>query len=171
MRDTADEIAPKARNKVGQPEDKIVGGGESAVTEILSSSKEKKKEVSGDNPFDQYYAQLIHQQNMLQDSVRVSAYQRAICENAADFKVRCGDCWPGVALGVMTVRRWCWLRSNHIVVECVVGLLFFRQSFRMHISLFMPNSQYACCSTQYSYRAAVHQQIQVRTDVADSSSA
>ena len=39
------------------------------------------------NPFDQYYAQLTHQQNMLQDSVRVSAYQRAIIENAADFKV------------------------------------------------------------------------------------
>ncbi|CAM9570824.1 unnamed protein product, partial [Laminaria digitata] len=38
------------------------------------------------NPFDQYYAQLTHQQNMLQDSVRVSAYQRAIIENAADFK-------------------------------------------------------------------------------------
>lgn len=40
------------------------------------------------NPFDQYYAQLTHQQNMLQDSVRVSAYQRAIIENSADFKVR-----------------------------------------------------------------------------------
>lgn len=39
------------------------------------------------NPFDQYYAQLTHQQNMLQDSVRVSAYQRAIIENAANFKV------------------------------------------------------------------------------------
>lgn len=41
-----------------------------------------------DNPFDQYYSQLTHQQNMLQDSVRVTAYQRAILENAADFKVR-----------------------------------------------------------------------------------
>lgn len=41
-----------------------------------------------ENPFDQYYSQLTHQQNMLQDSVRVTAYQRAILENAADFKVR-----------------------------------------------------------------------------------
>eukprot|EP00903_Cladosiphon_okamuranus_P006197 g6094.t1 len=39
-----------------------------------------------DNPFDQYYSQLTHQQNMLQDSARVTAYQRAILENAADFK-------------------------------------------------------------------------------------
>lgn len=42
---------------------------------------------SDKNPFDQYYAQLTHQQNMLQDSVRVTAYQRAIAENHADFKV------------------------------------------------------------------------------------
>lgn len=41
-----------------------------------------------ENPFDQYYSQLTHQQNMLQDSARVTAYQRAILENAADFKVR-----------------------------------------------------------------------------------
>lgn len=41
-----------------------------------------------ENPFDQYYSQLTHQQNMLQDSVRVTAYQKAILENAADFKVR-----------------------------------------------------------------------------------
>lgn len=44
--------------------------------------------LSKENPFDQYYSQLTHQQNMLQDSVRVTAYQRAILENAADFKVR-----------------------------------------------------------------------------------
>ncbi|CAN0167666.1 unnamed protein product, partial [Discosporangium mesarthrocarpum] len=39
-----------------------------------------------DNPFSQYYSQLIHQQNMLQDNVRVSTYQRAISENTADFR-------------------------------------------------------------------------------------
>ncbi|CAM9246138.1 unnamed protein product [Choristocarpus tenellus] len=39
-----------------------------------------------DNPFSQYYAQLIHQQNMMQDSIRVSTYQRAICENATDLR-------------------------------------------------------------------------------------
>lgn len=44
-------------------------------------------EASQDNPFGQYYAQLTHQQNMLQDSVRVSAYQQAILDNMADFKV------------------------------------------------------------------------------------
>lgn len=43
--------------------------------------------ASKENPFDQYYSQLTHQQNMLQDSARVTAYQRAILENAADFKV------------------------------------------------------------------------------------
>lgn len=52
-----------------------------------SASSIASKEASRENPFAQYYAQLIHQQNMLQDTVRVTAYQRAICENAADFKV------------------------------------------------------------------------------------
>lgn len=56
----------------------------------LPPSTKDAKEVPRENPFDQYYAQLIHQQNMLQDTVRVTAYQRAICENAADFKVS----WP-----------------------------------------------------------------------------
>lgn len=52
-----------------------------------TTSAPRPQEAPRENPFDQYYAQLIHQQNMLQDTVRVSAYQRAICENAADFQV------------------------------------------------------------------------------------
>ncbi|CAN0432767.1 unnamed protein product, partial [Ectocarpus sp. 13 AM-2016] len=55
------------------------GGSDSGRDASAPSSSEK-------NPFDQYYAQLTHQQNMLQDSVRVTAYQRAISENRADFK-------------------------------------------------------------------------------------
>ncbi|CAM9585418.1 unnamed protein product [Ectocarpus sp. 4 AP-2014] len=55
------------------------GDSDSGKGASASSSSEK-------NPFDQYYAQLTHQQNMLQDSVRVTAYQRAISENRADFK-------------------------------------------------------------------------------------
>jgi hypothetical protein len=39
------------------------------------------------NPFSQYYAQIIHQQNMLQDSVRTGIYQRAVLENADDFRL------------------------------------------------------------------------------------
>lgn len=38
------------------------------------------------NPFTPYYGLLIHQQNMLQDSVRTGAYYNAIIANAADFK-------------------------------------------------------------------------------------
>lgn len=57
------------------------GDSDSGKDASASSSPEK-------NPFDQYYAQLTHQQNMLQDSVRVTAYQRAISENRANFKVR-----------------------------------------------------------------------------------
>jgi len=38
------------------------------------------------NPFTQYYAQLLHQGNMLQDHVRTGAYQRAFVNNAVDFK-------------------------------------------------------------------------------------
>jgi histone-arginine methyltransferase CARM1 len=37
------------------------------------------------NPFTQYYAQLLHQGNMLQDAVRTSAYQQAMLQNTADF--------------------------------------------------------------------------------------
>lgn len=39
-----------------------------------------------DNPFSQYYGMLLHQQNMLQDQVRTSAYERAVLRNASDFK-------------------------------------------------------------------------------------
>lgn len=53
-----------------------------------AGNAEKAAAATAENPFDQYYAQLTHQQNMLQDSVRVTAYQRAILENAADFKVK-----------------------------------------------------------------------------------
>jgi hypothetical protein len=38
------------------------------------------------NPFTSYYAQIIHQQNMLQDTVRTGTYRRAIVNNAKDFR-------------------------------------------------------------------------------------
>ncbi|DBA04130.1 TPA: hypothetical protein N0F65_004238 [Lagenidium giganteum] len=38
-----------------------------------------------ENPFSQYYGMLLHQQNMLQDQVRTSTYERAMLENANDF--------------------------------------------------------------------------------------
>ena len=37
------------------------------------------------DPFTQYYGQLLHQGNMLQDYVRTGTYQRAFMENASDF--------------------------------------------------------------------------------------
>ncbi|ETW00356.1 hypothetical protein H310_07002 [Aphanomyces invadans] len=43
-----------------------------------------KNEVD-DNPFSQYYGMLLHQQNMLQDHVRTSTYERAMLQNASDF--------------------------------------------------------------------------------------
>ena len=42
--------------------------------------------TSQNNPFTHYYAQLLHQGNMLADHVRTSTYQRAFMENAEDFK-------------------------------------------------------------------------------------
>lgn len=39
-----------------------------------------------ENPFTQYYAQLLHQGNMLQDYVRTGTYQQAVFKNIADFK-------------------------------------------------------------------------------------
>lgn len=89
---------PKASTSSSAPKTggELANGGDKQ--EVLAAQGDTRKDmVSGDggegeastprNPFDQYYAQLTHQQNMLQDSVRVSAYQRAIIENAADFKV------------------------------------------------------------------------------------
>ncbi len=39
------------------------------------------------NPFTQFYAQLLHQGNMLADTVRTAAYQEAIFANSeTDFK-------------------------------------------------------------------------------------
>lgn len=38
------------------------------------------------NPFTCYYASLVHQQNMLQDTVRTAAYHSAITGNPADFR-------------------------------------------------------------------------------------
>lgn len=38
-----------------------------------------------ESSYGQYYASLIHQQNMLQDAVRTAAYHDAIVFNASDF--------------------------------------------------------------------------------------
>lgn len=38
------------------------------------------------NPFTQYYGQLLHQGNMLQDYVRTGTYQHAVMANISDFK-------------------------------------------------------------------------------------
>lgn len=40
---------------------------------------------SADNPFTQYYAQLLHQGNMLADHVRTGTYQLAMMKNNIDF--------------------------------------------------------------------------------------
>ncbi|CAM9588973.1 unnamed protein product [Phaeothamnion confervicola] len=42
-------------------------------------------DTAAPNPFSQYYAQLTHQQNMLQDGQRTGLYRSAILENARDF--------------------------------------------------------------------------------------
>jgi len=44
-----------------------------------------EKEKEG-NIFSRYYAQLSHQQNMLQDYIRTTTYQNAIFSNTADFQ-------------------------------------------------------------------------------------
>lgn len=43
-------------------------------------------EEEDENPFSQYYGMLLHQQNMLQDRVRTSTYERALLENRADIE-------------------------------------------------------------------------------------
>ena len=38
------------------------------------------------NPFTQFYAQMLHQGNMLADSIRTATYQSAIYANTIDFQ-------------------------------------------------------------------------------------
>ena len=49
----------------------------------MSKPEEKEDEES---PFSQYYGQLLHQQNMLQDVIRTGTYERAMMENTIDFQ-------------------------------------------------------------------------------------
>ena len=57
-----------------------------ASTGTPSSALDFRRPGSHDNhPFFSYYGLLVHQQNMMQDSIRTSAYQTAITENAPDF--------------------------------------------------------------------------------------
>lgn len=54
--------------------------------EELSHHKSKNDDEEDVNPFSQYYGMLLHQQNMLQDHIRTSTYERAMLENRADFE-------------------------------------------------------------------------------------
>ncbi len=49
------------------------------------SDKSAEPEADDNNPFSQYYGMLSHQQNMLQDHVRTSTYERAMLQNTRDF--------------------------------------------------------------------------------------
>jgi hypothetical protein len=53
--------------------------------EVVSEFDRKTDETSSSQYF-YYYGCVIHQQNMLQDSVRTSTYQRAFLENPKDFE-------------------------------------------------------------------------------------
>lgn len=52
----------------------------------LTKKMQEDKEEEENNPFSQYYGMLLHQQNMMQDDVRTGTYERAMRENAVDFK-------------------------------------------------------------------------------------
>ena len=54
---------------------------------IITSKMEETGPASAQtNPFTQFYGTLLHQGNMLQDTVRTGTYQRAVNENPQDFK-------------------------------------------------------------------------------------
>lgn len=54
---------------------------------ILSFPREHKKNAfASDNAYFQYYGMLMHQQNMLQDTVRTSSYHQAIIGNDQYFR-------------------------------------------------------------------------------------
>ena len=58
----------------------------------LSTNKEKGtnggplEDDADAHPFFQYYGQIIHQQNMLQDTTRTGTYHQAVVQNLPDFK-------------------------------------------------------------------------------------
>jgi len=54
-----------------------------------------------DNPFTSYYAQLLHQGNMMQDHVRTSTYQKAFVENRSDFEGQ----WCSLSSPCRTIKR------------------------------------------------------------------
>ncbi len=51
-----------------------------------SNSMDTNNDAKSSSPFEDYYGTLIHQQNMLEDSVRTSTFHKAIMYNQADFK-------------------------------------------------------------------------------------
>jgi histone-arginine methyltransferase CARM1 len=54
--------------------------------EKMTSGEESDETKSHNDCFAQYYGMLSHQQNMMQDLVRTSTYEKAILTNAADFE-------------------------------------------------------------------------------------
>ncbi|RLN81170.1 hypothetical protein BBJ28_00009367 [Nothophytophthora sp. Chile5] len=88
---TAASVAPptspedvEAWRKTGRKSVEMVASPESQQKPSKKESKDNDDE--DDNPFSQYYGMLLHQQNMLQDHVRTSTYERAMLANAADFR-------------------------------------------------------------------------------------
>jgi type I protein arginine methyltransferase len=54
-------------------------------TDLCEATPPVNPKPISDSSYAQYYASLVHQQNMLQDDVRTSAYHAAILSNAIDF--------------------------------------------------------------------------------------
>src|SRR5688572_3202909 len=69
--------------KFGLKQEEIASSG--TETRVVTAKAAAQENEEDDNPFSQYYGMLLHQQNMLQDHVRTSTYERAMLENAADF--------------------------------------------------------------------------------------
>ena len=66
---------------------------------------EEETNEPASNPFTQYYGQLQHQGNMLQDLVRTGTYQQAFLQNKSNFEdkvvldVGTGDRDTGILCG------------------------------------------------------------------------
>ncbi|KAI7726462.1 hypothetical protein M8C21_018352, partial [Ambrosia artemisiifolia] len=74
-----------------QRKSKVVSQGSGLPNGTVSSSKSKfddKIEASSAKMYFDYYGQLLHQKNMMQDYVRTGCYYAAVMENQADFAGR-----------------------------------------------------------------------------------
>lgn len=120
---------------------------------VASTDKSSGKMEDGSlaDPFTQYYGQLLHQGNMLQDYVRTGTYQRAFLENRSDFEGKVVlDCGTGTGILAMFAvqagaKKVYAIEASGAANVIIHAVLYFHgvvQSFHQSCCLALP----LCCA-------------------------